>query len=85
MNAPRILLPCVAFAAGGAAAFLVGSDEENKSEAPAGQFATTDAVIAKIDIAKREIGVAADLSDRDLQWLARRSATTGGSGISANP
>ena len=48
MKAARILVLGVALAAGGAAAFLIGSDEEKKPEAPApvAQLATTDVLIA---------------------------------------
>src|SRR6187455_2572688 len=52
MKAARILVLGVALAAGGAAAFLVGSDEEKKPEvvaAPVAQFPTTDVLIAKRD------------------------------------
>ena len=79
MNAARVLLICVALAAGGAAAFLARSAEEKKSEAPVIQFVTTDAPIAK-----RILGVATALSNQDLPWQARLSAMTGGSGISDN-
>ena len=78
MKAARILVLGVALAAGGAAAFLVGSDEEKKPEAPAPvvQFETTDVLIAKSDI-----GMGTAISSQDLQWQAWPSATTGESYI----
>ena len=64
MKAARILVLGVALAAGGAAAFLIGSDEEKKPEAPApvAQLATTDVLIAKSDI-----GIGAAVPSQDLQ------------------
>jgi pilus assembly protein CpaB len=77
MKAARILVLGVALAAGGAAAFLVGSDEEKKPEAPpVVQFETTDVLIAKSDI-----GMGTALSSQDLQWQAWPAATTGESYI----
>ena len=78
MKAARILVLGVALAAGGAAAFLIGSDEEKKPEAPAPvvQFATTDVLIAKSDI-----GMGTAISSQDLVWQAWPSATTGESYI----
>ncbi len=77
MKAARILVLGVALAAGGAAAFLVGSDEEKKPEAPpVVQFETTDVLIAKADI-----GMGTALSSQDLQWQAWPAATTGESYI----
>jgi len=78
MKAARILVLGVALAAGGAAAFLIGSDEEKKPEAaaPVVQFQTTDVLIAKSDI-----GMGTALSSQDLQWQAWPSATTGESYI----
>jgi pilus assembly protein CpaB len=78
MKAARILVLGVALAAGGAAAFLIGSDEEKKPEAaaPVVQFLTTDVLIAKSDI-----GMGTALSSQDLQWQAWPSATTGESYI----
>ena len=79
MKAARILVLGVALAAGGAAAFLVGSDEEKKPEvvaAPVVQFPTTDVLIAKGDIA---MGTA--VSEQDFQWQAWPAATTGESYI----
>ena len=79
MKAARILVLGVALAAGGAAAFLVGSDEEKKPEvvaAPVVQFPTTDVLIAKSDI-----GMGTSISSQDLQWQAWPSATTGESYI----
>ena len=50
MKAARILVLAVALAAGGAAAFLIGSDEEKKPEArPVAQLGNTDVLIAKSD------------------------------------
>jgi pilus assembly protein CpaB len=73
MKAARILVLTVALAAGGAAAFLIGSDEEKKPEAPAVvQFETTDVLIAKSDI-----GMGTAISSQDLQWQAWPAATTG--------
>jgi len=79
MKAARILVLGVALAAGGAAAFLVGSDEEKKPEvvaAPVAQFPTTDVLIAKSDI-----GMGTAIAGQDLQWQAWPSATTGESYI----
>src|SRR4051794_32159503 len=79
MKAARILVLGVALAAGGAAAFLVGSDEEKKPEvapAPVVQFETTDVLIAKSDIA---MGTA--IASQDLDWQAWPAATTGESYI----
>ena len=78
MKAARILVLGVALAAGGAAAFLVGSEDEKKPEvaAPVVQFATTDVLIAKSDI-----GMGTAISSQDLQWQAWPSATTGESYI----
>jgi pilus assembly protein CpaB len=75
MKAARILVLAVALAAGGAAAFLVGSDEEKKPEivaAPAPKFDTVDVLIAKADI-----GMGTTMSGQDLQWQAWPAATTG--------
>jgi pilus assembly protein CpaB len=77
MKAARILVLAVALAAGGAAAFLIGSDEEKKPEAPpVAQLETTDVLIAKSDI-----GMGTAISSQDLQWQAWPSATTGESYI----
>jgi pilus assembly protein CpaB len=78
MKAARILVLAVALAAGGAAAFLIGSDEEKKPEAPpaVAQLETTDVLIAKSDI-----GMGTAISSQDLQWQAWPSATTGDSYI----
>src|SRR6187401_578698 len=77
MKAARILVLTVALAAGGVAAFLIGSDEEKKPEAPAFvQLATTDVLIAKSDI-----GMGTAISSQDLVWQAWPSATTGESYI----
>ena len=73
MKAARILVLAVALAAGGAAAFLIGSDEEKKPEAsPVAQIETTGALIAKSDI-----GMGTAISSQDLRWQAWPSATTG--------
>jgi len=77
MKAARILVLAVALAAGGAAAFLIGSDEEKKPEAPpVAKMETTDVLIAKSDI-----GMGTAISSQGLQWQAWPSATTGDSYI----
>ncbi|MEA2980887.1 MAG: pilus assembly protein CpaB [Alphaproteobacteria bacterium] len=77
MKAARILVLAVALAAGGAAAFLVGTEDEKKPEAPAAaQMETTDVLIAKSDI-----GMGTAISSQDLQWQAWPAATTGESYI----
>ena len=80
MKAARILVLGIALAAGGAAAFLVGSgDEEKPPEAPAPvvqQFPTVDVLIAKGDI-----GMGTAVSADDFQWQAWPAATTGESYI----
>ncbi len=75
MKVARILVLGVALAAGGAAAFLVGSDDEKKPEAPApvAQFSTVDVLIAKSDI-----GMGTSVSAQDLQWQAWPAATNRG-------
>ena len=73
MKAARILVLAVALAAGGAAAFLIGSDEEKRPEAPpVAQIQTTGVLIAKSDI-----GMGTAISSQDLRWQAWPSATTG--------
>jgi len=73
MKAARILVLAVALAAGGAAAFLIGSDEEKRPEAPpVAQDETTGVLIAKSDI-----GLGTAISSQVLQWQAWPSATTG--------
>ena len=63
MKAARILVLAVALATGGAAAFLIGSDEEKKPEAPSvAQVETTNVLIAKNDI-----GMGAAVASQDLQ------------------
>ena len=63
MKAARILVLAVALAAGGAAAFLIGSDEEKKLGAsPVAQIETTDVLIAKSDI-----GMGTAIASQDLQ------------------
>ena len=79
MNAARLLLLCIALAAGGAPAFLSPSLEAKKSEAPVIQFVATDAPIAK-----RIAGVATASSDQNRPWPARLSATAGGSATGNN-
>jgi len=77
MKAARILVLGVALAAGGAAAFLVGSDEEKKPEAPAPivqQLPTVDVLIARSDIG---MGVAVPADS--FAWQAWPEATTGDS------
>jgi pilus assembly protein CpaB len=75
MNIARLLVLVVALAAGGAAAFLIGSDGD-KSPAPAApvvqQFQTVDVLIAKADI-----GMGTAIAAQDLQWQAWPEATTG--------
>jgi pilus assembly protein CpaB len=78
MKAARILVLGIALAAGGAAAFLVGSDDEQKPDAPPApvvqQFPTVDVLIAKGDIGMG-IAVAAD----NFTWQAWPETTTGDS------
>jgi hypothetical protein len=63
MKAARILVLAVTLASGGAAAFLIGSDEEKRPEAPpVAQIETTDVLIAKSDI-----GMGTAISSQDLQ------------------
>jgi pilus assembly protein CpaB len=63
MKAARILVLAVALAAGGAAAFLIGSDEEKRPEAPpVARIETTDVLIAKSDI-----GMGTAIASQDLQ------------------
>jgi pilus assembly protein CpaB len=78
MKAARIVVLGVALAAGGAAAFLIGTDEEKKPVAPApvANIETTDVLIAKSDI-----GMGTAVSSQDVQWQAWPSATTGESYI----
>src|SRR5256885_2122822 len=77
MKAARILVLAVALAAGGAAAFLIGSDEEKKPEAPpVAQLETTDVLTAK-----GNSGMGTPFPSQDLQGQAGPSATTGESYI----
>jgi pilus assembly protein CpaB len=80
MKAARIVVLGIALAAGGAAAFLVNSgDEEKKPEpapAPVAQMSTIDVLIAKSDI-----GMGTAVASQDLQWQAWPAATTGDSYI----
>ena len=63
MKAARILVLAVTIAAGGAAAFLIGSDEEKKPDAPLiARIETTGVLIAKSDI-----GMGTAISSQDLQ------------------
>ena len=63
MKAACILVLAVALAAGGAAAFLIGSDEEKKPDAPLiARIETTGVLIAKSDI-----GMGTAISSQDLQ------------------
>jgi pilus assembly protein CpaB len=63
MKAARIPVLAVALAAGGAAAFLIGSDEEKRPEAPpVAQIEAADVLIAKSDI-----GMGTAISSQDLQ------------------
>jgi|SRR6267154_4534686 len=63
MKAARILVLAVALAAGGAAAFLIGSDKEKKPEAPPVARVETTGVL----IAKNDIGLGAAIPSQDLQ------------------
>ena len=78
MKAARILVLGVALAAGGAAAFLVGSDDEKKPEAPPApvvqQLPTVDVLIAKGDI-----GMGTAVAAENFAWQAWPEATTGDS------
>jgi pilus assembly protein CpaB len=76
MKAARIIVLAVALAAGGAAAYLIGSDEQKPETAPVVQIATTDVLIAKSDI-----GMGTAIASQDLQWQAWPAATTGESYI----
>ena len=82
MKVARILILGVALAAGGAAAFLVGSDDEKKPEiapAPVTELSTVEVLIAKTDI-----GMGTAVSAQDLQWQAWPAATTGATFITKN-
>jgi pilus assembly protein CpaB len=75
MKVARIAVLGVALAAGGAAAFLINSDDEKKPDAapaPVAQLATVDVLIAKNDI-----GMGTAIAGADLQWQAWPAATTG--------
>src|SRR5215203_2753807 len=78
MKAARILVLGIALAAGGAAAFLVGSDDEKKPEAPLApvvqQLPTVDVLIAKGDI-----GMGTAVSADNFTWQAWPETTTGDS------
>jgi pilus assembly protein CpaB len=69
----------IALAAGGAAAFLVSSDDDTKpapAPAPVVRLPTVDVLIAKADI-----GMGTAASAENFQWQAWPAATTGGSYI----
>jgi pilus assembly protein CpaB len=74
MKAARIAVLGVALVAGGIAAFLVGSGEETKVEAPppVAQLETVDVLIAKGDI-----GMGTAVSAQDFQWQSWPAATSG--------
>lgn len=76
MKAARILVLGIALAAGGAAAFLVSSEDEKKPEAPPApvvqQLPTVDVLIAKGDI-----GMGTAVSADNFTWQAWPEATTG--------
>jgi pilus assembly protein CpaB len=76
MKASRVLVLGIALTAGGAAAFLVSSDDEQKSDpTPAPvvkQLPTVEVLIAKADI-----GMGTAVSAQDLQWQEWPEATTG--------
>jgi pilus assembly protein CpaB len=79
MKAARVVVLGVALAAGGAAAFLVSSGNDNKPKtapAPVVQLPTVDVLIAKGDI-----GMGTAVTTQDFQWQAWPAATTGGSYI----
>jgi pilus assembly protein CpaB len=74
MKAARLVVLGIALVAGGAAAFLVSSDEAPQVQAPAPvvQLATVDVLIAKGDI---NMGTA--VGAQDFQWQQWPAATTG--------
>jgi pilus assembly protein CpaB len=75
MKAARILVLTVALAAGGAAALLVGSNNQPKPQpapAPVVQLPTVDVLIAKSDI-----GMGTTIAAQDLGWQSWPAATTG--------
>jgi pilus assembly protein CpaB len=77
MKAARILVLGVALAAGGAAAFLVGSDDEKPEAPPAPvvqQLPTVDVLIAK-----GNIGMGTAVSADSFAWQAWPESTTGDS------
>ena len=77
MNAARYVVLGIALLAGGAAAFLASSgDEQKPAEAPApvAQMATVEVLIAKTDI-----NMGAAVGAQDLQWQQWPAATTGSS------
>jgi Flp pilus assembly protein CpaB len=63
MKAACILVLAVALASGGAAAFLIGSDQEKRSETPAVARVETTGVL----IAKSDIGVDTAITSQDLK------------------
>ena len=77
MKAARILVLVVALAAGGAAAFLINTDEKPApAPVPVVQMPTVDVLIAKGDI-----GMGTAVSAQDFDWQAWPAATTGDSYI----
>lgn len=77
MNVARVLVHAIAFAAGGAAAFLVGSkDEKNPASAPAPAPASiVQLPAADMLRAERDTGMDAATSRRDLRRQAWPAAT----------
>jgi Flp pilus assembly protein CpaB len=63
MKAACILVLAVALASGGGAAFLIGSDQEKKPEAPAVARVETSWVL----IAKSDIGTGTAITSQDLK------------------
>jgi pilus assembly protein CpaB len=72
MKGARILVLCVALAAGGAAVFLMQSEAPPPPPpAPAAPQMALDDVL----IAKNDIGIGQSVTDQDLQWQSWPSAT----------
>jgi pilus assembly protein CpaB len=77
MNTARLVILGIALVAGGAAAFLVSSDEPKQAPAaPVVQLPTVDVLIAKADI-----NMGSAVNAQDFQWQQWPAATTGGSYI----
>ena len=78
MNAARWVVLGVALIAGGAAAFLVSSEEEKQVAVapPVPQLETVDVLIARNDI-----GMGSAVAAQNFQWQAWPAATTGGAYI----